>query len=171
MSILSDELTNDPLARGYGAMTDQEAADDLNTVYREAPDTGAILEYLVLESYRGGSLFGRISMVARSLPVKDGNSWQIPPVPFGAGDADVTVDQSHVSIAAALLMYVQPDFHVGIPITEARLDAAFSSMVACEAIQLSDKTALAALVDNQQSRGNELGIGHVKTGHVQQARA
>ena len=44
MSVLSDELTQDPLIRGYngpgaansgpGPMTDQEAADDLNTEYR-----------------------------------------------------------------------------------------------------------------------------------------
>jgi hypothetical protein len=34
MSILKEELDNDPLVRGYSVMTDQEAADDLNTVYR-----------------------------------------------------------------------------------------------------------------------------------------
>ncbi len=32
---LRDELLNDPLARGYSTMSDQEAADDLNTEYRE----------------------------------------------------------------------------------------------------------------------------------------
>ncbi len=31
---LKDELANDPLVRGYSAMSDQEAADDLNTSYR-----------------------------------------------------------------------------------------------------------------------------------------
>ena len=31
---LAAELTNDPLARGYAGMTDQQAADDLNTAYR-----------------------------------------------------------------------------------------------------------------------------------------
>lgn len=31
---LKAELVSDPLTRGYPAMTDQEAADDLNTVYR-----------------------------------------------------------------------------------------------------------------------------------------
>ena len=35
MSILSDELTNDPLARGYAGMTDEEATTDLNTEYRD----------------------------------------------------------------------------------------------------------------------------------------
>lgn len=32
--ILHDELTTDPLTRGYSTMTDAEAAADLNTVYR-----------------------------------------------------------------------------------------------------------------------------------------
>lgn len=32
--LLVQELTDDPLGRGYSAMTDQQAADDLNTAYR-----------------------------------------------------------------------------------------------------------------------------------------
>lgn len=31
---LAAELTTDPLGRGYSGMTDQQAADDLNTLYR-----------------------------------------------------------------------------------------------------------------------------------------
>lgn len=33
--MLRDELLNDPLARGYAGMSDEDAAADLNTVYRE----------------------------------------------------------------------------------------------------------------------------------------
>ncbi len=32
--VLKDELANDPLARSYAGMTDEEAAADLNTSYR-----------------------------------------------------------------------------------------------------------------------------------------
>lgn len=32
--VLKDELTTDPLGRGYAAMSDQAASDDLNTAYR-----------------------------------------------------------------------------------------------------------------------------------------
>jgi len=32
---LRQELNDDPLGRGYSGMTDQQAADDLNTVYRQ----------------------------------------------------------------------------------------------------------------------------------------
>jgi len=34
MSILADEITNDPLTRGYSGMTDAQVAADINTVYR-----------------------------------------------------------------------------------------------------------------------------------------
>ena len=34
-AVLHDELTLDPLARGYAGMTDAEAATDLNTEYRQ----------------------------------------------------------------------------------------------------------------------------------------
>jgi len=34
---LKTELDTDPLTRGYSGMTDQEAADDLNVVYRTLP--------------------------------------------------------------------------------------------------------------------------------------
>lgn len=33
--VLNQELINDPLVRGYSGMSDQEAADDLNIVYRQ----------------------------------------------------------------------------------------------------------------------------------------
>lgn len=36
---LKAELDNDPLARGYAGMTNQQVADDLNTVYREVNRT------------------------------------------------------------------------------------------------------------------------------------
>ncbi len=36
--VLKDELVNDLLGRGYSTMSDQEAAEDLNSIY-PAPDT------------------------------------------------------------------------------------------------------------------------------------
>ena len=36
--ILKDELVNDPLTRGYSGMTDEAAATDLNTAYRDDPN-------------------------------------------------------------------------------------------------------------------------------------
>lgn len=39
LALLKIELDTDPLARGYAGMTDEEAADDLNTVYRQIVGT------------------------------------------------------------------------------------------------------------------------------------
>lgn len=39
LGILHDELINDPLTRGYAGMTDEEAANDINTIYRSIQKT------------------------------------------------------------------------------------------------------------------------------------
>ena len=39
MTVLQDELTNDPLARGYSTMSDAEVATSLNTVNRDYTQT------------------------------------------------------------------------------------------------------------------------------------
>ena len=54
-TVLKTELTDDPLTRGYSEMSDEEAAADLNTVYRERNLTSmtgsAILNALVKSEY------------------------------------------------------------------------------------------------------------------------
>jgi hypothetical protein len=42
LETLRTELLTDPLSRGYSTMTDQQAADSLNTVDRPAPDMETI---------------------------------------------------------------------------------------------------------------------------------
>ena len=46
-AVLLAELTDDPLGRGYSGMTDEEAATDLNTVYREVNVTSVSGQDLV----------------------------------------------------------------------------------------------------------------------------
>ena len=48
--VLADELSTDPLARGYAGMTDLEAANDLNTVYRTRE----------LEMLDGGTVYDQV---------------------------------------------------------------------------------------------------------------
>ena len=54
---LWNELNNDPLGRGYSGMTDQQAADDLNTVYRtrlrDTLDSAEIYEALDIAEFQG----------------------------------------------------------------------------------------------------------------------
>lgn len=44
---LKVELDGDPLGRGYAAMSDVEAADDLNTEYRDISVQSILSEYIV----------------------------------------------------------------------------------------------------------------------------
>lgn len=37
LQILADEISADPLVRGYSGMTDQQVTDDINTAYRTRP--------------------------------------------------------------------------------------------------------------------------------------
>jgi len=53
--ILRTELTSDPLGRGYSAMTDVDAAADLNTVYR-VRDRTLIPTYEIFEALTAGDL-------------------------------------------------------------------------------------------------------------------
>lgn len=52
--ILADELNTDPLGRNYVSMTDAQAAQDINTAYRQVnyPVDVSVLEYAVRESLK-----------------------------------------------------------------------------------------------------------------------
>ena len=173
---LKSEIDTDPLARGYAGMTDQQVADDMNLFNRDAPATSqAILQYLTLERFRQGSLYGRLMMVALSRPVRDGASnWSIPPVPLGVSDADIAITQEHIAAANAILRYADVDVATTVTLLDTRFDALLDDIgpTGCEAIGANDKTALQALSQNQQSRAMELGIGgHIKESDVAFARS
>lgn len=176
IDILKAELEpNDPLGRGYAGMDDEAAAVDLNTVYRDGPhDTGALLQYLTLERFRTGTLYGRLRLVAHSRPVKDDAAWTIPPLPLGASDADVAITQQHIAAAASLLRYVDTDSALAVTLLDSRITSILSNLTAngggCGAIGSGDKTAIEALSTGVQSRATELGVGVVYPGHIQTAR-
>jgi len=172
---LKTEIDTDPLARGYAAMNDAAVAADLMTIYRDAPASSqALLEYLTLERFHTGSLYGRLRMVANSMPVRDGaNTWTIPPLPIGLAGADVAISQDHIASAAALLRFVDTDTALTVTLLDSRITNILDdlALAGCEAIGAADKTAIQALSQSQQSRASELGLGIVKEGHVQIARA
>ena len=49
MTILSEELINDPLGRGYSGMTNNEVETDINSIYRPAPDLNYIEANIIFE--------------------------------------------------------------------------------------------------------------------------
>ena len=129
MSILSDELTTDPLGRGYGGMTDGEAAVDLNLLYRSK----------IAEQMSGDEIFQQTDPPEfSSLQQHKQDLW----LAFCARDV---IDPG----ATANEELVKWIFGAG--------SVTVASLVATRSLSIS--------------RGDELGLGHVKHGHVQQARA
>jgi len=63
---LHDELINDPLARGYATMTDEEAAADLNTAYRT----------YVRDSIAGSEVYERV-VVSEFLALTDAEKAEV----------------------------------------------------------------------------------------------
>ncbi len=68
IDIIKDEIDNDPLTRGYAAMTDAEVADDMNTEYRTRPrptmTSSEVFQAIVLTEFKAltdgdkSSIFG-----------------------------------------------------------------------------------------------------------------
>ena len=146
MSILSDELSVDPLTRGYAGMTDEEAAIDLNTVYqtRLRPLTMIEVREWAGLGARGFKIFSAIS------------------------DGALTDQQRNVAYVADKLLGTDSgsldpgnDLHV----------AMVQELVDASIIDVGDRNALVAKATDNVSRGIKLGVGVVRVGHVQIARA
>ena len=131
--ILHDELTADPLARGYSTMSDAQAAADLNTVYRTR----------TLEQLDQANVYNAVVPAEFVTLSADGKRevWDI------------------VQVGGAGGLWVRPG-----DIARARFIALFGAE--SDTIQ-----ALAALLTEDISRAQELGLSTVKPGHVTKARA
>lgn len=80
IAIIANEITTDPLTRGYSIMSDLEVANDMNTAYRDAEGSiHEMLKYLGTVDNRtneGGDtgatlLLGRLRLVGQSEPYTD----------------------------------------------------------------------------------------------------
>lgn len=141
MSILSDELTNDPLGRGYSGMTDAEAAAALNAADRPSVRPVSNKKYL---KWLAGT---RRKKIADAAAVHSSATVQ--------GLAQMALDM----ILRADVDYVRGDH-------EAMLDG----LVAGGVLDADDKGALDDLADIQISRAEELGLSLVGDQHVKRAR-
>jgi len=177
IQIIADEDTTDPLGRGYDQMTPEEAAADWNTLYRPASNPTAIAEYCRLEKFRTGTIFGRTGILARNHPAFVWNGtellWTLPTLPLGAGDALIVVSQKHIASALTLLEYLDPVALLTVTPGDGRFNAVLDDLSTGEGEVLGpgDKTAILAFLQNQQSRGTELGVGRVRAGDIEKARA
>jgi len=118
MSILSDEITSDPLGRGYSTMSDLEAANDLNTAYQEVNRTSMTrqevldeIEPAALAALSGDNatkVFGMLSDTVNPF----GNAAQVLIDAFGSGS------QTIINLAAARKHTISRAQELGITVNE-----------------------------------------------------
>jgi len=172
VGIIKDEITNDPLTRGYSGMTSSQVATDMNTSYRSAEGgIDMMLNYCIINRSRtnNGSdtvalpLLGRLHCVADASIGSD---------PFGTGVAgnQITIEMKTWS-KTFLTAFMSPSLET-LNFINSEIDAGFRSLGPGKAAvwKLPDINALRAFSQNQQSRAQELGLGRVKPGQVEEAR-
>lgn len=143
ISALASELTADPLGRSYSGMSDSQASDDLNE-----------LRYVAATRVTYISLAAEIDLdiVRRLISTVD-----------TAAIGDVLVKE--------MQNWLRSD--TGVDIGSSKTRAMLDSFAANPALPLTgdDAAAIKSLAENKSSRATELGLGVVKPGHVEQARA
>jgi hypothetical protein len=155
LNTLHDELTADPLARGYAGMTDAEAAASLNTVDR--PQTG-LLDTAEIDTY----------LLVNGLwyPIYQVSGGGDPPT----NPPDGGVGVGMVRGACAVLLHLlerHPQLDTSLSIVGDVTTALKAGGLVTQA-QIGEIVALATTL---VSRGAELGLGYVAARHVRDARA
>ena len=144
ITILKTEIQNDPLAKGYSSMSDQEIVDSINLKNRSK-----FVEISSQELLAWSANNGRLAKIKNAI-----NN--------GADDVVKSLAE------AAYLLITRDDTSLDLNLTDrvAMLDALVSYAVLIP----DDKTSLQALATVSISRAEELDIGLVRTGDVLQAR-
>jgi hypothetical protein len=148
-AVLADELTLDPLARGYAAMTDREAADDLNAPARPARRRVAL-----------GDLHQYIDNLA------DGGG-----VPVWEAIESNQADAGALGVAcrAALRLRGARADYPPVNLDNAMVQGQLDGLVTGGVLSAAQKAGILALGDTTVSRAAELGLPGL--GHLDIARA
>lgn len=149
LTALKEELTADPLGRGYAALDDRAAAERLNAPDRTVPASRLISERGVLTDYAPGpvaadALLGKLEAVANSASPLAG-----------------------VVRRAMRFLQTPEGLDIGHPVTHQLID----QLVAAAALTAEEGAALKALGLRTVSRAQELGLGAVTTHDVTMARS
>ena len=148
MSIVSDELANDPLARGYAGMTDVEATDDLNTEYRD-------VNYPIL-------------LDAVNYAIRENGKW----TEYSESAALQTVAGTYDNQSMKEFMDMFTGF-TSLPEVDmqaAYMDGLIDAMVAEGSMGGAVATALKAFGVRTVSRAVELELGVLRVGDIEEAR-
>lgn len=146
MSVLSDELTVDPLGRGYGGMTDVEVVASLSTEDRTVPDTTrrTFRDLLRQEGMAvAGTIAGKLKVGA------EGNE----------------------GLALAVGACMNYSNGGGLDFANQKTIDGIDTIVTSAVITSAEGDQLKAMGQKTVSRAVELRLSKVRVGHVQIARA
>lgn len=148
MTVLSDELTNDPLSRGYFGMTDAQVVASINAKTRPGPiPADDVKRYLLMQGKWGA-------------------------IVDDADKSTVEADrQSCLVLVQALTLFDEFDLQDAAKKTavQAALDA-LKTTGGTGHITDAEATTIMGLENNRQSRAQELGLGGVTAGQIAKAR-
>ena len=148
-TILADELNADPLGRGYSGMTDAQAADDVNTEYRNTTVAIPVSEFENAARESG-----------KFVDLTDRSELKEP-------DGSRTFPSAYSLMSSLVGRTTEMDFaEVGSYWYNVLEDC-----VAEGSLGTGAATQIRALCDEIISRGTELQIGIVSEGDVQYARS
>ncbi len=173
VQLKADDADGHPVTGAFN-VDPQLAADEWNALNIDGPpDSGALLQYLLLERFRTGTLYGRIKMVSDSRPLRAGNAWEFAPLPLGASDADIVPTQNQVAAACAMIRMVDTDTGFAVSLLDSRIDNILNDLSngGIQAIGPADKTAIQGFSQGVQSHANDLGYGRLSFSNIELARA
>ena len=148
LQILSDEITNDPLTRGYAGMTDAEVLADLKRVYRTVirPLSHPALTRALAQN-------GRLAKLKRAA-----EQWS---------DETKDLQTSIAMVASAFIHRDQSSLDPSNPSDVALVNA----LVQVGVLSAADKQALVDAATVQISRADELSIGGIRENDIRKVRS
>lgn len=148
-SALKDELANDPLGRGYSTMSDAQAADDLNTAYRQYS----------------------VEVSSRALLVWAGANGRLKKI--DAARTDTNISSGVQNVCEVAMRLIERDEASYDP-NDSRHTDMLGALVSAGVIVQSDADALNALGQRARTRAEELNLlgrsPEVGPAHVAEAR-
>lgn len=176
LQVLKDELTGDPLARGYAGMTSQQKADDINSAYRPGPPSqGALFAYCcytrvkdVAQESESSHIYGRLKRV------DDTGAAGIGTKVFNPNGS--TLSAPRLDACWAFKAIVDQD-RLGQPVPDLNndvisgTDQMLDMVIAAGVMKPVNAQDIVGLSNSQLTRANELGLPKVKAGDIEAAEA
>lgn len=173
-SVLSTEVSTDPLLRGYSSMTDQQVADSLNAVNRTVSRISYVGE---VRSYLSAQIDGTGNNQRSSLSLLfefADNGTVRGSAPSVTPSASLDARRSAAQMIAFMLRYGSDS--EGFLVNDTNIQNQFVSIgpdgnAGPDVLTNAQLSAIAALAEEQVSRGVEIGWGTVAAADVQRVRA